>query len=75
VFPVRHEPRKPPTSGGRSAGIVHSRTQATEFLFLSFLYNTLSLHTQTFDLVKPTQIGTWINKNSFFVGSFAEIMA
>jgi hypothetical protein len=30
-----------PTSGGRSIGIVHSRTKATELLLLSYVYRAI----------------------------------
>jgi hypothetical protein len=38
-----------PTSGGRSVGIVRSRTQATEFSFLKKLHSTLRPHTVNFE--------------------------
>jgi hypothetical protein len=31
-----------PTSGGRSAGIVHLRTKATDFSFFMFLFGALA---------------------------------
>jgi hypothetical protein len=59
---IRHADRYPqklvltsPTCGGRSVGIVHSRTQATEFVFISVPLTVLISPAAPYSWVAPTE--------------------